>query len=129
MNALACLDKRVLTHGMLGRIKAGRADKKCNVSVVMTCEEVASVISLLDGTTQLVAMNYTYILPQGGQGVPSPLDISGFDCLAWSAQPRHADVPMTEVVFVENVLDRRHEGFCQSIADAFGLPGAEATPH
>ena len=42
---------------------------------------------------------------------------------------RHADVPMTEVVFVEevNVFDMRHEGSCQSIADAFDLQGAEAT--
>jgi hypothetical protein len=36
---------------------------------------------------------------------------------------------MTEVVFVEdvNVLDMRHEGSCQSIAEAFDLQGAEAT--
>jgi integrase len=32
-----------------------RADKKINVPVVMTREEVAAVISLLDGTAQLVA--------------------------------------------------------------------------
>jgi hypothetical protein len=38
---------------------------------------------------------------------------------------------MTEVVFVEevNVFDMRHEGSCQSIADAFDLQGAEATQH
>jgi site-specific recombinase XerD len=32
-----------------------RADKKINVSVVMTREEVAAVLSLMDGTAQLVA--------------------------------------------------------------------------
>jgi integron integrase len=55
MNALVFLDTRVLNHGMQGRITAVRADKQINVPVVMTREEVASVISLLDGTAQLVA--------------------------------------------------------------------------
>ena len=32
-----------------------RADKKMNVPVVMTREEVATVLSLMDGTVQLVA--------------------------------------------------------------------------
>jgi integron integrase len=55
MNALVFLYKRVLNHAMEGRINAVRADKKINVPVVMTREEVAAVISLLDGTAQLVA--------------------------------------------------------------------------
>ncbi len=55
MNALVFLYKRVLKHAMEGRISAVRADKKINVPVVMTREEVAAVISLLDGTAQLVA--------------------------------------------------------------------------
>ena len=55
MNALVFLYKRVLDHAMEGRINAVRADKKTNVPVVMTREEVAAVISLLDGTAQLVA--------------------------------------------------------------------------
>ncbi len=55
MNALVFLDKRVLDHAMEGSINAVRADKKINVPVVMTREEVASVISLLDGTAQVVA--------------------------------------------------------------------------
>ena len=50
MNALGFLYKRVLDHAMEGSINAVRADKKINVPVVMTREEVASVISLLDGT-------------------------------------------------------------------------------
>jgi site-specific recombinase XerD len=54
MNALVFLYKRVLNHALLGSIKAVRADKKINVPVVMTRKEVASVISLLDGTGQLV---------------------------------------------------------------------------
>ena len=36
-------------------INAVRADKKINVPVVMTREEVAAVISLMDGTAQVVA--------------------------------------------------------------------------
>jgi integron integrase len=55
MNALVFLYKRVLNHALSGSINAVRADKKINVPVVMTREEVASVISLLDGTAQLVA--------------------------------------------------------------------------
>jgi integron integrase len=55
MNALVFLYKRVLNHPLDGSINAVRADKKINVPVVMTREEVATVISLLDGTAQLVA--------------------------------------------------------------------------
>jgi integron integrase len=54
MNALVFLYKRVLHHAMEGRINAVRADRKINVPVVMTRVEVAAVISLLDGTAQLV---------------------------------------------------------------------------
>jgi integron integrase len=55
MNALVFLYKRVLNHAMEGSIDAARADKKINVPVVMTREEVAAVLSLMDGTPQLVA--------------------------------------------------------------------------
>src|SRR5712691_5947414 len=55
MNALVFLYKRVLNQALPGRINAVRADKKINVPVVMTREEVASVLSLMDGTAQLVA--------------------------------------------------------------------------
>jgi integron integrase len=55
MNALVFLYKRVLNHALLGSINAVRADKKINVPVVMTREEVAAVISLMDGTAQVVA--------------------------------------------------------------------------
>jgi site-specific recombinase XerD len=55
MHALVFLYKRVLNHTLEGRINAVRADKKINVPVVMTREEVAAIISLMDGTAQLVA--------------------------------------------------------------------------
>jgi integron integrase len=55
MNALVFLYKRVHHHTMEGHINAVRADKKINVPVVMTREEVAAVLSLMDGTAQLVA--------------------------------------------------------------------------
>jgi integron integrase len=55
MNALVFLYKRVLNQVMERRIDAVRADKKINVPVVMTREEVASVLSLMDGIPQLVA--------------------------------------------------------------------------
>ena len=47
--------KRVLNHPLQDSINAVRADKKINVPVVMTREEVAAVISLMDGTAQVVA--------------------------------------------------------------------------
>jgi hypothetical protein len=42
MHALVCLDTRVLTHSMQGRINAVRADKQINVPVVMTHPEAPS---------------------------------------------------------------------------------------
>ena len=55
MNALVFLYKRALNHPLQDSINAVRADKKINVPVVMTREEVAAVISLMDGTAQVVA--------------------------------------------------------------------------
>jgi integron integrase len=55
MNALVFLYKRVLDHALQGTIDAVRAAKKITVPVVMTREEVAPVLSLMDGTAQLVA--------------------------------------------------------------------------
>ena len=55
MNALVFLDTRVLNHALEGRIHAVRTDKKINVPMVLTRDEVAAVISLLDGTARLVA--------------------------------------------------------------------------
>jgi integron integrase len=54
MNALVFLYKGVLEQPLEGKIDALRADEKVHVPVVLTREEVASVISLLDGTPQLV---------------------------------------------------------------------------
>jgi hypothetical protein len=55
MHALVFLYKRLRNHAMQGRINAVRVDKKINVPVVMTRDEVAAVIALPDGTAQLVA--------------------------------------------------------------------------
>jgi hypothetical protein len=55
MNALVFLYKRVLNHPLQDSINAVRADKKIKVPVVMTREEVTAVISLMDGTAQIVA--------------------------------------------------------------------------
>ena len=54
LQALVFLSKRVLHHAMEGRINAVRAHKKSTVPVVMTREEVATILSRLDGTAQLV---------------------------------------------------------------------------
>jgi site-specific recombinase XerD len=55
MNDLVFLYESVFTHAMEDRINAVCADKKMNVPVVMTHEEVATVLSLMNGTAQLVA--------------------------------------------------------------------------
>ena len=55
MPALVFLSKRVLHHALEDRIHAVRAAKKINVPVVMTREADATILSLLDGTAQLVA--------------------------------------------------------------------------
>lgn len=55
MNALVFLYKRVLNLPLEGRISAIRAAKKVRVPVVMTREEVATTIALMNSTPQLVA--------------------------------------------------------------------------
>ena len=55
MHALVLLSKRVLNHALEDRIHAERTDKKVNVPVVMTRDEVATILSLMAGTPQLTA--------------------------------------------------------------------------
>lgn len=55
MNALVFLYKRVLQQPMPGNIDAVRATKKAHIPVVMTREEVAAVLSFMEGTPQLIA--------------------------------------------------------------------------
>jgi integron integrase len=55
MNALVFLYKHVLKRSLDGNINAVWARKKVNIPVVMTREEVACVITLMEGTPQLVA--------------------------------------------------------------------------
>jgi len=54
MNALVFLYKRVLDQSLDEKINAVRSDKKVNLPVVLTREEVAKVIPLLDGVNQLI---------------------------------------------------------------------------
>ena len=54
MNALVFLYKRVLQLPLNETINAVRADRKVNVPVVLTREEVVKVISFLEGVRQLI---------------------------------------------------------------------------
>jgi len=54
MNALVFLYKRVLKQSLDQEINAVRATRKINIPVVMTREEVAQVIALMEGIPQLV---------------------------------------------------------------------------
>jgi hypothetical protein len=55
IKALVCLDQRVLTPALAGRSNAGRADTPLTVPVVLTRDDVAAVLSRLDGPAHLVA--------------------------------------------------------------------------
>ena len=54
MNALVFLYKRVLKKPLEESVDAVRAKKKTNIPVVMSRDEVAQVIALMDGVPQLV---------------------------------------------------------------------------
>lgn len=54
MNALVFLYKRVLRRPLDKEINAVRADRKVNVPVVLTREEVSRVLAIMDGVPQLV---------------------------------------------------------------------------
>jgi site-specific recombinase XerD len=54
MNALVFLYKHVLKQPLDQEINAVRASRKINIPVVMTREEVARIIALMEGTPQLV---------------------------------------------------------------------------
>ena len=54
MNALVFLYRQVLKAPLDEKIDAVRADRKVNVPVVLTREEVAKVVSLLDGEAQTI---------------------------------------------------------------------------
>lgn len=54
-NALVFLYERVLNHALEGSIDSVRAHRKVPVPVVMTREEVAAVLSLMNGPVQLIA--------------------------------------------------------------------------
>jgi integron integrase len=54
MNALVFLYKRVLEHPLDGRIDAARANKEPRAPVVLTREEVARMLPLVDGQAGLV---------------------------------------------------------------------------
>ena len=93
MNALVFLYRQVLKLPLEEQINAVRAERKVNLPVVLTREEVVKVIALLEGEPQLIVkllygsglrimeavrlrikVIYTHVLQQGGEGVPSPLD-------------------------------------------------------
>jgi integron integrase len=54
MNALVFLYKKVLKVSLDDEINAVRANKKVNIPVVMTREEVRQVITIMEGTPQLI---------------------------------------------------------------------------
>ena len=74
MNALVFLYRQVLKAPLDEKIDAVRADRKVNVPVVLTREEVAKVVSLLDGVSAVCAGTE---VSQCGQGVGLAVSVSG----------------------------------------------------
>jgi integron integrase len=140
MIALVFLYKRVLHHTMEGSINAVRADKKINVPVVMTREEVAAVLSLMDGTAQLVAkllygsglriMEAVRLRVKGIDYQMKPLTVRSGN----GDKDRFTTVPVTLTPLLQNHLagvKMRHQ---QDLAQGYGevyLPHALArkSPH
>ncbi len=76
MNALVFLYKRVLKHQFNEKIDAVRAKEKKYIPVVMTQQEVSSVITLIKGVPQLIVklLYGSGLRMIEGYGVTSPLD-------------------------------------------------------
>lgn len=76
MNALVFLYKRVLKHQFDEKIDAVRAREKRAIPVVMTQQEVSSVITLIKGVPQLIVklLYGSGLRMIEGYGVTSPLD-------------------------------------------------------
>jgi hypothetical protein len=71
MNALVFLYKQVLKMPLGEAINAVRADRKVNVPVVLTREEVARVIPLVEGKMiGVIAKNILALVPAGGDVIP-----------------------------------------------------------
>ncbi len=140
MKALVFLYTRVLNHVLEGRMNAVRADKKINVPVVMTRNEVAAVLVLMDGTPQRVAK----LLYGSGLRMMEAVRLSVKD-LDFSMKPltvrsgkgakdRFTTVPATLTPLLHNHLARVTMLHQQDVAQGHGavyLPHALArkSPH
>jgi integron integrase len=135
MNALVFLYKRVLNQALEDRINAVRADKKVNVPVVMTRDEVATVLSLLEGTPQLVAK----LLYGSGLRIMEAirLRVKDIDCAMKQLtvrsgkgdKDRFTTFPATLIPFLQNHLARVKTLHQQDLAQGHGavyLPHALA---
>ena len=135
MNALVFLYKRVLNHALEDRMNAVRADKKVNVPVVMTRDEVATVLSLMAGTPQLVAK----LLYGSGLRIMEAvrLRVKDIDCAMKQLtvrsgkgdKDRFTTFPATLIPFLQNHLARVKTLHQQDLAQGHGavyLPHALA---
>jgi integrase len=112
MHALVLLSKRVLNQALEDRNNTVRADKKVTVPVVMTRDEVATVLSLMEGTPPLVA-KWLY-----GSGLRSMeavrLRVKDIDCAMKQLtvrsgkgdKDRFTTCPATLIPFLQNHLAR-----------------------
>ena len=126
MHALVFLYKRVLNHALADRINAVRADKKVNVPVVMTRDEVATVLSLMEGTPQLVA---TLLYGSGLRMMEAVwLRVKDIDCAMKQLtvrsgkgdKDRFTTFPATLIPFLQNHLARVKTLHQQDLAQSHG---------
>jgi len=135
MHALVFLYKRVLKQALEDRMNAVRADKKIIVPVVMTRDEVAAVLSLMEGTPQLVAkllygsgvriMEAVRLRVKDIDGAMKPLTVRS----GKGDTDRFTTFPVTLTPFLQNHLARVKTLHQQDLAQGHGavyLPHALA---
>jgi integron integrase len=135
MHALVFLYKRVLHQALEDRMNAGRADKKVPVPLVMTRDEVATVLALMEGTPQLVA---TLLYGRGLRMMEAvrlrvkDIDFAMKQLTVRSGkgdQDRFTTFPATLIPFLQNLLARVKTLHQQDLAQGHGavsLPQALA---
>ena len=127
MHALVFLYTRVLNQALEDRMNAVRADKKVTVPVVMTSDEVATVLSLMAGTPQLVAK----LLYGSGLRIMEAvrLRVKDIDCAMKQLtvrsgkgdKDRFTTFPATLIPFLQNHLARVKTLHQQDLAQGYGV--------
>jgi integron integrase len=126
LNALVFLYKQVLQQPLPDEINAVRAPKRLNVPVVMTREEVRAVITLMQGTPQLIAK----LLYGCGLRIMEAVRLRVQDidfnmkqvtvCSGEGAKDRFTTFPVSVIPALEEHLQRVKMMHDRDLSDGFG---------